>query len=88
MAIGKCLKCDKIGEMTQDHVFPKWLRKALPNFGIKPVIMSHEIQLLCSECNGKKGSSLDYANVATRETMKKIVAIFVAEIRKHEDFNL
>lgn len=87
MAIGKCLKCDKVAEMTQDHVFPKWLRKALPNFGIKPISMSHEIQLLCSECNGKKGSSLDFSNVATREAIKKIVVTFTERIREHEEFN-
>lgn len=87
MAIGKCLKCDKVAMMTEDHVFPKWLRSALPNFGIKPPSIG-EIQLICQECNSKKGGNLDYSDITTRGIMKDIVTKFTQEIRKHEEFNI
>lgn len=87
MAIEKCLKCDKVAMMTEDHVFPKWLRSALPNFGIKAPTTG-EIQLICQECNSKKGGNLDYSDATTRNIMKEIVVKFAIEIRKHEDFNL
>lgn len=86
MAIGKCLKCDTIAEMTEDHVFPKWLKKALPNFGIK-VPETGQNQLLCGPCNQKKGGSTDYSHVPTRNCMKELVVKLVFEIRKHEEFN-
>lgn len=86
MAIGKCIKCDKIEVMTEDHVFPKWLRSALPNFGVKPPAIS-EIHLMCQACNSKKGGNLDWTDITTRMIMKEIVTKFIAEIRKHEEFN-
>lgn len=85
MAIGKCLKCDKVTSMTEDHVFPKWLRKALPNFGIK-IPTTGEVQLICQECNSKKGGNLDYSDSITRSIMKDLVMKFIQEIRKHEEF--
>ena len=86
MALGKCLKCDKVAPMTEDHVFPKWLRKALPNFGIK-IDSTGDVQLICKECNGAKGGNLDYSDWATRTAIKNIVVKFVTEVRKHEEFN-
>lgn len=86
MALGKCLKCDTIAPMTEDHVFPKWLKKCLPSFGIK-ITAGNEVELLCAPCNGKKGGELDYSRHATREVVKEIIKKFTDEIRKHEDFN-
>lgn len=86
MAIGKCLKCDEITTMTEDHVFPKWLRKALPNFGIK-VPPTQEVHLICSKCNAKKGANLDYSDEMTRTIMKEIVHQFTSRIREHEEFH-
>ncbi len=37
MAIGKCLRCDAIGKVTEDHVIPQWFKKQLPNFGINKI---------------------------------------------------
>lgn len=86
MAIGKCLKCDKIAPMTEDHVFPKWLKKCLPNFKIN-IKDTSGVELLCAQCNGTKAGELDYSRVATREVVKEIVKKFAEEIRKHEEFN-
>ncbi len=86
MATGKCLKCDKIAEMTEDHVLPKWFRKALPNFKLK-IPPTAEIQLLCSGCNNKKAGVIDYENPTTRNFMKEIATQLIGEIRKHEEFN-
>lgn len=86
MAIGKCLRCDKVGQMTEDHVFPKWLKKCLPNFKIK-VKDTSGVELICASCNGIKGGDLDYSRVATREIVKEIVAKFTEEIRKYEPFS-
>ena len=85
MALGKCLKCDKIAPMTEDHVFPKWLKKCLPLFGIK-ITTGNDVELLCAQCNGAKGGELDYSRVATREVVKEIIKKFTDQIRKYEDF--
>lgn len=86
MAIGKCLRCDAIGPLTEDHVVPKWFKKALPNFGIKFTINENS-ELVCANCNGVKGGSFDFAHITVREFVKQIVVKWVAEIRKHEEFN-
>ena len=86
MAIGKCLKCDKVAPMTEDHVFPKWLKKCLPNFKIN-LKVGNDVELLCAQCNGAKAGDIDYSRIATREVIKEIVRKFVEEIRKHEEFN-
>jgi hypothetical protein len=87
MAIGKCLKCDVISQMTEDHIIPKWFRKMLPEFGIK-IPAQNEIQMVCQKCNSTKGGKLDYSHSTTRDFMKKITTDIVVEIRKHETFNL
>lgn len=85
MAIGKCLKCDKIAPMTEDHVFPKWLKKCLPNFKIT-IKTGNDVELLCAQCNGAKGGELDYSRAATREVIKEIIKKWTEEIRKYEEF--
>lgn len=86
MAIGKCLKCDAVGQMTEDHIIPKWFRKQLPNFGIK-VPAQNEIQIVCQKCNSAKGGKIDFSHPTSREFIKKIVIDWTAEIRNHEQFN-
>lgn len=86
MAIGKCLKCDKVDKMTEDHVLPQWFKKTLPDFGIDPPTGSMAIHLLCQECNIKKGGKVDYSDPASREIVKQIVGKFLVAIREHEEF--
>lgn len=86
MAIGKCLKCDKIAPMTEDHVFPKWLKKCLPLFKIK-VNVGSDVELLCVSCNSQKAGDIDYSRTATREVIKQIIKKFAEEVRKYEEFN-
>ncbi len=89
MALGKCLRCDKIGTMTEDHVVPQWFKKILPQFGLKeiPKELTNEIEIVCQECNGTKGGRFDFSFKACRDVIKPIISYFVSEIRKHEDFN-
>lgn len=84
-AIGKCLKCDKIAEMTEDHVVPQWFNKALSNFGLVK-LQDARSELLCKECNTTKGGKIDYEREQVRATMKSFVSAIIAEIRKHEEF--
>jgi len=86
MAIGKCLKCDSVAEMTQDHVVPQWFNKALENFGLK-TLQSSMIELVCQKCNSNKGGKIDFTDERVREVMKRFTAHFAQEIRKHEQFN-
>lgn len=86
MSIGKCLRCDKIGKVTEDHVIPQWFLKISPQFGIpKPII---ETEIVCEKCNSVKGGNFDFSFKACREVMKPIINKWVEEIRKHEEFNL
>lgn len=87
MAIGKCLKCDKITEMTEDHVVPQWFNKALANFGLVK-LQNGITEMVCKECNSNKGGKIDFTDERVRETMKKFVTYFIEEIRKHEQFNV
>ena len=88
MAIGKCLRCDDITKLTEDHVVPKWFIKALPNFGlIGKEIPNLENELVCAKCNGTKGGKFDYAYPAVRDAMKPIISKWVKAIREHEEFN-
>lgn len=85
-AIGKCLKCDKVEEMTEDHVVPQWFNKALINFGLTK-LQDGRSELLCKGCNSNKGGKIDYTREHVRVVMKQFIAAVVADIRKHEEFN-
>lgn len=86
MAIGKCLRCDTITALTEDHVIPKWFKKALPNFGIKFDVKENS-EYVCQPCNGTKGGTFDWKHLTVRTFMKQIVITWTQEIRKHEEFN-
>lgn len=90
MAIGKCLRCDAIGKVTEDHVVPQWFKKILPQFTIEkiPLKLVDEIEMVCEKCNSTKGGKFDFSFKACREVMKPIVSHFVSEIRKHEEFKV
>lgn len=85
MATGKCLRCDKITKMTEDHVVPQWFTKVAPQFGLKD-LPANETEMVCEGCNGTKGGKFDFSFRACREIMKPIITHFVTEIRKHEEF--
>lgn len=89
MAIGKCLRCDAVGKVTEDHVIPQWLKKILPQMGVsvKEWPDGNNIEIVCEKCNSVKGGILDLKFAQCREVLKKIVIKWVEEIRKHEEFN-
>lgn len=87
MAIGKCLRCDKIGKVTEDHIIPQWFLKQLVNFGVKENPIDNT-EMVCESCNGTKGGKFDFSFKACRDVMKPIIRNFVIEIRKHEQFDI
>lgn len=90
MAIGKCLRCDAIGKVTEDHVVPQWLKKVLPNLGIsiKEWPEGNNTEIVCEKCNSTKGGNIDFSFIQCRELLKKVIVKWTEEIRKHEEFNL
>lgn len=86
MAIGKCLRCDSVGKITEDHVVPQWFLKVLPNFQIKELPLKPETEMVCEPCNGTKGGKFDFSFKACREIMKPVIKNMVEEIRKHEEY--
>lgn len=86
MPIGKCLRCDAIGPVTEDHVIPDWFVKRLGNFGVKAP-KENEIHMVCPKCNSNKGGKIDFSHNMSRELVKEIIKNWVVEIRKHEPYN-
>lgn len=88
MATGKCLKCDKIDEMTTEHIFPQWAIKVVNGLGLASKIPQvTNTVLICKECNQKKGGAIDYSHEFSRNTVKMILEHWITEIRKHEDYH-
>lgn len=87
MAIGKCLRCDRIAKMTEDHVVPLWFQKILPAFNIKD-LPNQDTELVCEPCNSTKGGRIDFSFSAVRSVMRPIITHFVTEFRKYEEFPL
>lgn len=85
MALGKCLRCDKVAEMTEDHVVPTWFNKALVNFELVK-LQDGRSELLCKECNGTKGGKIDYSREQVRKVMKEFVTKITDNIRTYESF--
>jgi len=85
MATGKCLRCDKIAPMTEDHVVPQWFNKALVNFRLEK-LQDPTTELVCKECNSDKGGKLLLENERVRAIIKSLVSHYVEEIRKFEEF--
>lgn len=89
MARGKCLRCDKIGRMTEDHVVPQWLVKYLPYFGVsKKELPPLDTEMVCEDCNHTKGGKVDFSYPLVRAVMKPIITKWVAQIRQYEEFHL
>jgi len=87
MAIGKCLRCDAIGKVTEDHVVPQWFLKILPQFGFtKKQVPVPETEMVCEPCNHTKGGTFDFSFQACRAIMKPIITRWVEDIRKYEEF--
>lgn len=66
MAIGKCLKCDSVTDMTEDHVIPQWFNKALLNFNLVK-LQSSITELVCKKCNSNKGGKIDFSDESVSE---------------------
>lgn len=82
MTIGKCLRCDAVGEVTRDHVVPEWLNKAFENFG-NTNLKSDLIEMVCKKCNQDKGGKIDLSNKNVFEVMDKFIQHWNKKI---EDF--
>lgn len=64
----KCPLCGKENvPMTRDHIVPKWILRNVParRIGVNMHMDGPEnIQLICRECNAKKGGSIDVSTPA------------------------
>ena len=83
MPIGKCLKCDKIVEMTEDHVIPQWFNKALINFDL-PQFQHGATEYVCKDCNQNKGGKIVYSDERVRGIMKPFIQRLVEKVREFE----
>ena len=71
MKIGKCLKCDAVGEVTEDHVIPDWFMKVMANFGVKTP--EKQLQIICKKCNLLKAGKVDYKDETTRKMAQELI---------------
>lgn len=74
-----CPKCDldKYENLTRDHVLPKWFRKRINAFGKDfPKYEGTSFEMICQDCNGKKGGELDFSHPDIRVYIEKIRIFF------------
>ena len=69
---GKCVKCDRIENLTLDHIIPQAI---LTTFGvdIEREVIEGNYQLLCKLCNTFKASRLDFANPKTKKLLLELL---------------
>lgn len=61
----KCERCGSTEKLTKDHIIPKWIYKRSGHLklkGFKKNLGGKNIQVLCAECNNRKGGSIDLSN--------------------------
>jgi 5-methylcytosine-specific restriction endonuclease McrA len=73
----KCETCNISGDddkLTLDHIIPK---KMLLDMGLEEYYTDEDnLQILCSKCNGKKGSQLDFNNSKTIPLLEKYISMY------------
>ena len=67
---GKCQRCGKVGELTNDHIIPVVILKILC---VAEKNSRDNIQYLCQPCNTLKAHSLDPKNPKTMPLLRKYV---------------
>jgi len=61
-------------KLTLDHIIPK---KVLLDMGLDEYYTDESnLQILCTLCNGKKGSQLDFSNPKTIVLLEKYIALY------------
>lgn len=61
-------------KLTLDHIIP---RKVLLDMNLEEYYKDESnLQILCSKCNGKKASQLDFSNPKTIALLEKYIALY------------
>jgi len=65
---------DELVKLTLDHIVPK---KMLLDMGLDEFYDDEEnLEILCSACNGRKGSQLDFSNPKTIVMLEKYMKLY------------
>lgn len=84
----KCQYCDSKENLTQDHIIPAWVYKRsqyiFPRF-VK-TLGKKNMQVLCAECNQKKGGYIDMRNPIARDFWLAVLVEIEAARDRAEDF--
>lgn len=81
--VKKCLECESTENLSTDHIIPKWFFRAHHLFTGKKVNLQEKKrnkQILCIECNLKKGGRLDYKDTTVKAMAKDIIETILKEI--------
>lgn len=70
---GTCPLCGYEGQLTKDHIIPKWLYANIHLLGMKKNLGQRNIQYICSHCNSRKGGRPDFKNPIAKGLKKKII---------------
>ncbi len=69
-----CKVSGKIKKLTLDHIVPK---KILLDMGLDEYYDDESnLEILCSGCNGRKGSQLDFSNPKTIVQLEKYIKLY------------
>lgn len=80
---GQCSRCPSVKNITVDHIIPRHLLLIL---GFTDAHKDYEnLQLLCMDCNKRKGNQLDYTNPKTIPLLKHYMNQWIA---KHEELEI
>ena len=78
----KCVKCGSSENLTNDHIIPKKFLRRLRGIGISG--LKDHLQILCVDCNQKKGKYIEWEDPKVRELMREVAAKIIDNINKHE----
>jgi len=71
---GNCNATSKEDKMTLDHIVPK---KMLLDMGLDEFYDDESnLEVLCSKCNSRKGSQLDFSNPKTIIQLEKYIQLY------------
>ena len=92
MTHGTCPECQQDGTLNRDHIIPRWLMKAMYNFGFKPddvllkagLLGKRITQPMCIACNGMKSGFLDWKDPLVRQYIKTFLLMCEEELDRRE----
>jgi len=92
--VKSCFFCGTIGPLTQEHVFPQWIRRT-GNRPLKAIVRtssrpeahlgdtySWRVKILCAKCNNEYGGSLEEALKPTLKPMINGETVFLDTLKQ------